>query len=223
MIAVALFFAAAAQASSGLSPCVRKNKGALVEPPTLDALVDCQSKALAAASAAFGDKHEGLPPDEKLTDRWEDAQRAETQNYIKRHPARAGLTAKSAGTAGAAASAADAKPETSGSDEDKLKADLESMSDGGKKGVTPAMAQEITDYLNKKQGGVSPEMKDLLDSLQKDGVNLTDDSMLKLKKAARAADGAGLDLGVDPKMKQELLDPATDPKPGARAPGAPTN
>jgi hypothetical protein len=193
-------------AAQGPAPCVQKAKGAVIAPASLDDLLSCQRQALDAAAAAYAQKNDGrLPPDELMA-QWQGQQAAETQAFSKRARKKPGASlATETGALG---------------DEDRLKADLWKKSDDGKKGVTPEMSAEITEYLNQKQGGVSPEMKDLLDSLQKDGVNLTGDSMLKLKKAARAADGEGLDLGIDQKMKQQLLDPATDPQPGSGLPGS---
>lgn len=49
----------------------------------------------------------------------------------------------------------------------------------GKERITPAMGRDIIDSLTKQQGFVSPDLKDMLDSVV-DGGKLTPETMKKL-------------------------------------------
>ena len=104
------------------------------------------------------------------------------------------------------------------SDLDALNSRLVADSKNGAAGITPDSARAIADYLQCEQGGVSPDMQSLLDHLSRDGGKLSDQSMVELKQAARAAKDAGLELGVDQQLEGWLLDPTTDPR--QQAPGA---
>ena len=111
--------------------------------------------------------------------------------------------------------AADSKDAGSVDDLSKL---LQSEADGGKKGVTPQMAQQIRDDLMKKQGSISPDMQQLLDKVERDGVNLKTDTMAELQNAAKQAKGSGMDLNVDKKTEGLLLGPSVKddaPPPGS--------
>lgn len=217
----------------GFPPCVRRLKKGLQEPATLPALVRCQKRARS--------KHlSGLkgPASMEALDRLDDFQRAEVREYLLRHPDRASmeepekLPSRSEGggdvlipgfggsrevppgekTQPAALNMERLVPEQA-ADFLQLRESLLRQSPGGAAGVTPAMAQDIIRYLNKQQGGVSVEMRDLLQAVEKDGVKLSHQTMLKLKRAARAAKSEGLNLGIDPSLEKDLLDPATDPTP----------
>ena len=56
------------------------------------------------------------------------------------------------------------------------------------------------------QGFISPDMKDLLDSVVRDGGKLTPETMKKLQGAGKAAKGAGLDLNIDKGTEKDLLE-----------------
>lgn len=219
----------AATAWAGFPACVTKEKvGGYAEPATMGALIECQDKAREYYRAKGGSKW----------DRFDDFQRSEVRRYLVRHPDRA-----DAGPGPAAAPVEDkafrAAREAAEQKERALKAGeanasrsdpergaaygtlekkLWEMSNDGKAGVTPAMASEIVKHLQGQQGGVSVEMQSFLQSLQKDGPKLSDDSALKLKDAARDAKVQGLDLGVGADIEKWLLDRETDPKAGDSPP-----
>lgn len=180
--------------------------GTYKEPSSLDAMRDCHQKKIEQASAAYVQKKKVVPSPE-LIEAWEDIQREETRAYLARHPDLASIstgdTRVDTGDAG----------EPGGSESSSVNKDLENKlwekSDGGKKGVTPEMAQDIIAHLKAQQKGeVSPEMMSLLDSLSKDGPNLTEGSMKKMRAAARKAKASGMDLGVDPEIEKSLLEDA---------------
>ncbi|MDE2291024.1 MAG: hypothetical protein KGL53_02980 [Elusimicrobia bacterium] len=212
----ALLLSAALPAAAGtlLPACVRPRRGGIDEPATLSGLLACQARARAA-----------FQRDASAREALGDFQRGEVRGYLARHPDRATTddAAPASPSAPAPMPAVEARsraavevngrrlPAADRAAYQKLDDDLWKLSGGGKLGLTPAMAREITGYLQKEQGGQSAEMSDLLRSLQKDGSKLSDGSVIRLKKAARDAKGEGLDLGVDPKLEKWLLDPKTDP------------
>ena len=48
-------------------------------------------------------------------------------------------------------------------------------------------------------------MSNLLIAVQQDGAQLSEDTVRQLKEAAKKADASGLDLGVQPDIKEFLL------------------
>lgn len=221
MLAALLALALPAAASSTVAACVKKTPKGYDEPKTLSALLKCQERARggkAASEAAL------------------EAQRAEVRDYLSRHPERASVDegpaakkpdrpvpekvrAQRAASDRAMKKNAERLPEGDRAAYEALAGDLWSLSGDGEKGLTPEMAKEIVGYLQKQQGGVSVEMRGLLESLSKDGAKLSDGSVRQLKKAARDAKAEGLELGVaDEGMEAWLLDPATDPPPAGDGP-----
>lgn len=218
-----LLFAATAMAATPPA-CVKKTKAGYDEPKTLPALLRCQERARAGKAASEAAL---------------ELQRAEVRDYLSRHPERAsaedppalkppadpdaGLSpavkAQKARSRRAVEANAGRLPEGDRAAYEGLSEGLWKMSGDGEKGLTPEMAKEIVGYLQKQQGGVSAEMSGLLRSLTKDGAKLSHGSVRQLKKATRDAKGEGLDLGVaDEGMEAWLLDPETDPPPGAKGP-----
>lgn len=179
------------------------------EPVSFDALRECHQKKLDSASAAYVQKKKAVPPGE-LLEAWEDVQREETRAYLARHPDRASVeTGSTRVDRSDSADAAQAEPAAGHKD---LEKELWEKSDGGKKGLTPELAQSVIAHLKSQQKGeVSPEMLDLLDSLTKDGANLTEGSIKKMRSAARKAKASGLDLGIAPEIESSLLQ---DDQPG---------
>jgi len=211
---LALLLPTCASAKSNLN-CVSRTGKAVSEPGTLSALVGCQKTKLATSSAAYQAKNHSEPPEE-LVEAWQDVQRAEVQDYVQRHPDRASLD----NPKGLAAEQTEKQPTDSKASPDSKQAkntqdlakQLQAESNGGKKGVTPEMTQQINDYLQKNQGSISPDMQTLLNSVQKDGPNLSADTFGKLQDAAKQAKQGGLDLDVDKKTEDMLLAPK-DPSP----------
>lgn len=219
--ALAAVLPACAFAGENLT-CVTKAGAKYSEPQTLTALVDCQKGRLDAATAAYRAKHKADPPPE-LVDSWQDRQRAAVSDYLNRHPNRASLDRPNdAPPEDEAAKDKGAKPDDAPKNDnggqagmDDLNRRLRAESDGGKKGVTPEMAQQVRDYLKKNQGSVSPDMQRLLESVSKDGVKLTPDTMGQLQGAAKQAKGQGLDLNTDKNTEDFLLN---DPQGGQAKP-----
>ena len=87
-----------------------------------------------------------------------------------------------------------------------LQGRLQAAAGDGKDGITPAMAADVRAALMQSQGGISPDMKDLLDSVERDGAKLTPETMKKLQGAGKAAKGEGLDLNIDPNTEKMLLE-----------------
>lgn len=195
---------AAAAAGSGPARCAGAK-----DPKSLDALMACQDRAFAKASERYVKKKRGVPPPD-VEERWRDAQREEVRAYLARHPDRAHVGPDDVPPAVDETPPAHAEQK----DLDSLKARMWRDSDGGRRGITPEIAAQLTKYLKDRQGGqVSSEMQDLLDAVQKDGPKLTDGTVLKLKSAARQAKSEGMDLGVSPQVEDFLLHDEQAPEP----------
>jgi len=190
-------------ASAGAEPfpsCAQKSKRGYREPASLQALLDCQQKKL----DRFMSDHEakrGELPSEETVERWRELQRAEVRSFIRRHPDR---SVREGPESVDAPSRKKARGKT---------ADLKGLQEGlwedsshGREGVTAAMAKRIVKTIQDQQGYVSQEMADLLSALQKDGPNLSEETVRQLKEAARQADADGLELGVKPEIKEFLLE-----------------
>jgi hypothetical protein len=211
MLAEALLLASVVSAkTTGPDPCVKKTKSGYDEPATWTALRDCQDKALDKYVSAHRDMSDAEAA------KADDFQRAEVQDYLKRHPDR------TADSGGSGVSVMPSGPAAAAEEPDiaELQTALNKEAGDGRNGLTPQMAGQIADFLQKKQGGESQDMQDLLQSLQRDGGNLSDESALRLKHAARDAKQAGLELNIDPKVRDWLLDPSTDPKVQLPPPGS---
>ena len=214
LLACAVF----AGAAGGFPACVKPKDPADKAFPSLDALLRCQRGARKRFQASLKLPPGSLPRDEQW-DRLDDFQRAEVREFLKRHPERASHEEDAAQTPPVSSSTSSARDR----DLDMLSTALQARSDGGKKGITPEMAREVVEYLKEKQGGTSPDMTELLGAVAADGANLSEATMSKLRRAARAAKSQGLDLGVDPDIERELLKPdapASEPRGGASEPPA---
>ncbi|MBI5622416.1 MAG: hypothetical protein HY924_01420 [Elusimicrobia bacterium] len=228
---------------AGFPACVKRGAGAgYDEPASLASLLDCQDRARGTYRAGGGklwDRFDDFQREEvrQYLARHPDRADADAGRPKPKSPAGKPVERKASAEAAAqdeeeaarqkeralmagSANAGVLAPEERGG-QAELGKKLWELSDGGKKGMTPAMAQEIVKRLQEQQGGVSVEMMALLGALQKDGAKLTDGSMLKLKDAARDAKAEGLDLGVGADLERWLLDPETDPEPDS--PGLPVN
>lgn len=206
-------------AAQEFTSCVRKTETGTAEPATVAALLLCQESARKSAA------REASQPGAAAPQGLAAFQEAELKDYLSRHPdqapklekAREEAKEKAAGLARSAAAVAANAARLPAADAEKLQRLNEAIvkdSGGGARGLTPEAAKAIADYLREQQGGASVEMNDLLEALQADGPKLKDETMNKIKRAARAAraaSGEGFDLGVDADLQKWLLDPATDP------------
>jgi hypothetical protein len=131
--------------------------------------------------------------------------RREEADFTVRHPelARLPLVAREEPAATKTAAAPRAAPPQ---DHEDLREKMLDASDNGRRGVTPEMAAALRASIMAKQGYVSPDMEDLLQSTSRDGVNLRTSTMIKLQKAAQQAHGAGLDLKTDKATEKTLLE-----------------
>jgi len=198
--AFALALASPASAKTSLT-CIKKSGGHYKEPATLSALVACQQDRVAKATADYKTQNGQSPPD-SVVDGWQDGQRAEARDYVNRHPDRASMDNPSSP---GGKDQAGAKEPASDPGVDALSKKVQAESNGGKDGVTPEMSQQMHDYLMQRQGSVSPDMQQLLNDVQKDGPNLSADTVSKLQEAARQAHGQGLDLNTDQQTQDFLL------------------
>lgn len=225
MVAPLLLLAALASSASAarLPDCIHLSTSAarVRWQPSLDAVRECQDKArqrLIDDAAA-----KGKPLSAAVLDQIDDEQRAQAREYLaksgsvidgaaKGGPGLGGVTRKDLDrvTAGEAA-------EIGG-----LEKRLHAAAGDGKDGITPAMGRDMLDSLTKKQGFVSSDMKDLIESVVRDGGKLTPETMKKLQGAGRAAKTAGLDLNIDKGTEKNLLEHDFD-KDAPRKPEAPAD
>ncbi len=90
-----------------------------------------------------------------------------------------------------------------------VKAGLDDASAKGKAGDASGMADGLRAALLRTQGGVSPQMQALLDSVSKSGGQVTPDVLRQLQQAGGAAEGRTRSLQADPeKALKDGLDPA---------------
>lgn len=205
---VLLFVALAAPASAERLPdCIHVSTTA-AKPrfkPDLDSVRECQDRV--KQEMIDRAKAKGEPLTYQKIEAIEDDQRAEVRDYLAHSGAVIDGTSKSARSLGGVTTADRAK--VSGEDGAAiggLERRLHAAAGDGKDGITPAMGRDIADTLTKQQGYVSPDMKDLLDSVVRDGGKLTPETMKKLQGAGRAAKGAGLDLNIDKNTEKDLLE-----------------
>jgi hypothetical protein len=197
-------------ASAAVHPasCLHVSSG--TAPSNLDELRACQDRTRAAAIAAAAGK--GAPLTGAQLDEIDDDQRAEARKFLAKPKA----SSKLGGVTAADLGRVDSKSADSISG---LQGRLQAAAGDGKDGITPAMADDIRATLMQAQGGISPEMKDLLDSVQRDGAKLTPETMKKLQSAGKAAKADGLDLNIDPNVEKQLLESDFDKdKAGAALP-----
>jgi hypothetical protein len=192
--------------------CLRGAKTAPA-PKTFEAFRGCQAAARAALVASAESAGKPLTPDQ--LDQVDEYQRAEARRFL----ARPGVVASGPDSSGAAEVESSPNDKLGGvTDADLKRADpksgasiaalqerLHAAAGDGKDGITPAMADDIRATLSQAQGGLSPEMKNLLDAVQRDGGKLTPDTMKLIQGAGRAAKGAGLNLNIDPNAEKEIL------------------
>jgi hypothetical protein len=194
---LALWLVPAAAGAESFPACVKRtSESTFREPANLQLLFECQKKKLARFISNHQAQHGDLPSDETVA-RWEELQRGEVQDYISRRQGASVLERAPAAPA--------AKNPGKAKKGDSLKRSLERQSEGGRKGITPEMAQEIIDHITDQQGFISRDMAALLVLVRRDGADLSEDTVRELKAAARQADAAGLDLGVESDIRDFLL------------------
>ncbi len=167
-------------------------------------LRECQRRTRAAFEKKKDKKGRG--PSVESLERFDDHQRAEARKFFE-NP----LAEVSGGATGTTLIDSDAPEAPAAGSAGKaglggLEGRLKAAAGDGSAGITPAMVRDILATLKAQQGGVSGPMKELLDAVTRDGGKLTPDTMKKLQDAAKSAKGAGLDLGIDPKIEKGLLE-----------------
>jgi len=212
---VVLAVAPANAASVKVKPasCLHPASGS--PPASLDDLRACQTTARAAVVDAAAAK--GTPLTQAQLDKLDDYQRAEARKFFAQPgivakggpepeadapPAPKASPSKLGGATPSDLARTDGKTADSISD---LQARLQAAAGDGSNGITPAMGADILATLMQAQGGLSPDMKSLLDGVTRDGGKLTPETMTKLQGAAAAAKADGLDLNIDPGIEKDLL------------------
>ncbi|MFI5363073.1 MAG: hypothetical protein ACHQ49_13980 [Elusimicrobiota bacterium] len=184
-------------------------------PASLEDLQACQNRTRAAVVNAA--QSQGAPLTNAQLDKLDDYQRAEARKFFASPAivAKGGpepvtdaaaspqaSTNKLGGATPSDLAHTDAKTASSISD---LQARLQAAAGDGSNGITPAMGADILATLTQAQGGLSPDMKALLDGVTRDGGKLTPETMTKLQGAAAAAKADGLDLNIDQGIEKDLL------------------
>lgn len=209
---IAVLAAVPARAAS-LKPasCLRGTK-TLPAPKTFEEFRDCQAGAREDLVSAAEAKGKPLTADQ--LDKVDDFQRAEARKFMARPQVVTQGPADNAAPTGASSSGklggvtdADLKrvDPKAGASIAALQERLHAAAGDGKDGITPAMADDIRATLTQAQGSLSPDMKNLLDAVQRDGGKLTPETMKLIQGAAKSAKGAGLDLNIDPGTEKDIL------------------
>ncbi len=207
-LAVTLAFALAPACAAARS-CL-EDAGHGRAPRSYDELRVCQDKARAAAIAAA--KKQGRPLTSAQLDALDSGERAQARWYfahapvIEGGPAAARTTSASAGSGAVpdwgSAARLDARTASSIAG---LQARLKAEGGDGSRGITPEMAADIAATLQQEQGGMSGDMRQLLDAVSRDGGKLTPGTMKLLQGAARQAKAQGMNLNIDPNTENEIL------------------
>lgn len=226
---LALLLAAPAAA---FPDCARAGKPPK-DRPFLQDVLDCQERERAKLRETR--RRAGREPSAAELDALDSHQREEVRAYIARNqsaeavaeappepaePTRPRGAAKGGKLGGLADKDLErATPEQAKGLED-LQRRLHEQAGDGSRGISPAMAKDIEETLLRRQGHVSPEMAELLKAVSKDGGTLSHDTMRRLSDAAKAAKAEGIDLGVDKKTEEGLLNFTPPAETGAPAPSA---
>lgn len=194
-------------AALALPDCIHVSTAAarLRYKPDLDSVRDCQEKA---RRKLIGDAQaKGKPLTYAQIEGIDDRQRAEVREFLADSGTVIEGSTKNDRPLGGAVDEDPAKlsPEE-GAEVRALEKRLHEAAGDGKGGITPAMGRDLADSLAKRQGFVSPGMRDLIDAVVRDGGKLTPETMKKLQGAGRAAKGAGLDLDIDEETGKTLLE-----------------
>jgi len=207
MVAPLLLIAALAVPASAqkIPDCIHVSSTSVRYMKSLDAVRECQEKAREKAVADAEKK--GKPLSYEALESFDDRQREQVRDYLANSgTVIEGATKNSRGLGGVTARDLKRVSAEEGAEIEGLEKRLQDAAGDGKDGITPAMGQDILDSLTKRQGGVSPDMKDLIDSVVRDGGKLTPETMKKLQNAGKKAKGAGLDLNIDKGTEKDLLE-----------------
>lgn len=207
MVAPLLLIAALAVPASAqkIPDCIHVSSTSVRYMKSLDAVRDCQEKAREKLVGDAASK--GKPLSYEALEKIDDRQREQVRDYLANSGmVIEGATKSKRGLGGATARDLKRVSAEEGAEIEGLEKRLQDAAGDGKDGITPAMGQDILDSLTKRQGGVSPDMKDLIDSVVRDGGKLTPATMKKLQNAGRKAKGAGLDLNIDKGTEKGLLE-----------------
>ena len=173
--------------------------------PDLETVRECQEIAKNRLIDEAAGKRKPLT--EAQIEKIEDDQRAEVRDYLANSGVVLDGKSKSGrGLGGVTKKDLERVTPEEGAEIGALEKRLHDAAGDGKDGITPAMGRDIIDSLTKKQGFVSPDMKELLDAVVRDGGKLTPETMKKLQGAGKAAKGAGLDLNIDKNTEKDLLE-----------------
>ena len=198
---------AAAASAQRIPDCIHVSTSA-VRPrykPDLDSVRDCQEKArqklIDDASAR------GKPLSYRQIEDIDDRQRAEAREFLADSGTVIEGSTKNNRPLGDVGDEDPAKVSAEeGAEIRALEKRLREAAGEGKEGITPAMGRDLIDTLTRKQGFVSPGMRELVDAVVRDGGRLTPQTMKKLQRAGKAAKGAGLDLKIDKGTEKSLLE-----------------
>ncbi len=211
---------AAPGAAAPLPDClgVTKSSATMAAPRTFQDLRACQRAAADSVPAA---QRDALDEHQRAEAR---AFFADPDHVVTGPDDGADAGAKDPGDSGSAASAdlppgvlpgsaaASVMPRVSPADAAALaavKAGLDDASAKGKAGDASGMADGLRAALLRTQGGVSPQMQALLDSVSKSGGQVTPDVLRQLQQAGGAAESRTRSLQADPeKALKDGLDPA---------------
>ncbi|MFI5348674.1 MAG: hypothetical protein ACHQ2Z_03950 [Elusimicrobiota bacterium] len=183
-----------ASAASLPASCLHVSSG--TAPSNYEEFRACQARTLDDALASA--ERKGAPVTDAQLDAIDEFQRTEARKFLSRKGTVIGGGATAADLGRADPKSADAIK--------GLQGRLQAAAGDGKDGITPEMAADVRATLMQSQGGISPDMKDLLDSVERDGGKLTPETMKKLQGAGKAAKGDGLDLNIDPNTEKLLLE-----------------
>lgn len=222
MVAHLLLVAALTVPVSAQKPpdCIHVSPKSARYKADLDAVRDCQEKA--RQKMIDDARSKGKPLSSEKLDQIDDQLRAQVREFM----AKSGAVIKGGPRSGPALGAVtdedlERVSPKEAAEIEGLENRLRSAAGDGKDGITPAMARDIIDSLTKEQGFINQDMKDLIDSVARDGGKLTPETMKKLQDAGRAAKAAGLDLNIDKNVEKDLLEHDFDKdrkeKPGAYA------
>jgi predicted RNA-binding protein with RPS1 domain len=196
---------ASAATIAKLPDCIHVSSTSRRYMPDLDAVRECQDKV--RQKLVDDAQSKGKPLSYQKLEKIDDQQREQVRDYLANSGTIIdGSTKSDRGLGGLTDKDLKRVSAEDGANMEGLEKRLHAAAGDGKDGITPAMGRDIIDSLMKKQGFVSPDMQDLIDSTVRDGGKLTPETMKKLQGAGKAAKAAGLDLNINPGTEKDLLE-----------------